>query len=58
MRIESAPGSNFLVTNEVQWRLEKHHRMIGESDSNSAQKLARELLASTCNLSELKNFIL
>jgi hypothetical protein len=32
--------------------------MIGESDTNSAQKLARELLASTCNLAELKNFIL
>jgi len=58
MRLESAPGSNFLANNEVQWRLEKHHRMIGESDSNSAQKLARELLASTCNLAELKNFIL
>jgi hypothetical protein len=58
VRLESAPGSNFLSTNEVQWRLEKHHRMIGESDSNSAQKLARELLASACNLAELKNFIL
>lgn len=58
VRLESAPGSNFLSTNEVQWRLEKHHRMIGESDSNSAQKLARELLTSTCNLAELKNFIL
>ncbi len=58
MRIESAPGSNFLVTNEVQWRLEKHHRMIGESDSKAAQKLARELLAGGCNFEELKNFIL
>ena len=58
VRLESAPGSNFLSTNEVQWRFEKHHRMIGESDSNSAQKLARELLTSTCNLAELKNFIL
>jgi hypothetical protein len=32
--------------------------MIGESDSNSAQKLARELLAGGCNFEELKNFIL
>jgi len=58
MRLESAPGSNFLATNEVQWRLEKHHRLIGESDSKAAQKLARELLAGGCNFEELKNFIL
>lgn len=58
MRLESAPGSNFSATNEEQWRLEKHHRLIGESDSKAAQKLARELLAGGCNFEELKNFIL
>jgi hypothetical protein len=58
MRSESAPGSNFSATNEEQWRLEKHHRLIGESDSKAAQKLARELLAGGCNFEELKNFIL
>jgi hypothetical protein len=58
MRLERAPGSNFSATNEEQWRLEKHHRLIGESDSKAAQKLARELLAGGCNFEELKNFIL
>jgi hypothetical protein len=58
VRIESAPGGNLSAHNEEQWRLEKHHRLIGEIDTKVAQKLASNLLAGKCNLEEVKSFIL
>jgi hypothetical protein len=58
VRIESAPGGNLFAHNEEQWRLEKHHRLIGEIDTKVAQKLASDLLAGKCNLEEVKSFIL
>ena len=53
----SPPGDDFFAENERLWRLAKHHRMIGEAESVKAEQFSQDLLASVCNLAELKSFI-